>query len=61
MFDGIRWSYEFLKIKGWGIGLDLEWIGRCNGDCVAVRGVNSMDGCGRNGVGHGGLTWHGIQ
>ena len=45
--------------RGWGIG--VEWIGRCDGDCVAVGGVDSMDGCGRNGIGHGGLTWHGIH
>ena len=50
---------DFSESRGWGIG--VQWIGRDNGDWVAVRGVDSMYGCERNGIGHGGLTWHGIM
>ena len=32
---------DFYEARGLGIG--VEWIGRCNGDCVAVGGVDSMD------------------
>ena len=50
---------DFYESRGWGIG--VEWIGRCNGDCVAVGGVDSIDGYGRNEIWHGGLTRYGIH
>ena len=58
MFNVIRWAYGFYQSRGWCI--DVELIGGRNGYRVAVGGVDSMDGCRRNGIGHGGLTGHEI-